>query len=145
VNKRVVLPSKDPEDSLDALGLELGSEPAPLSGVVALEQLSSKVAGRDGLAPRAGARAKTSEAVRLGEDDLRQLISELAHGGNALAFVLLGPTAELEPATNFAELFWKLVERRVFGAVFTYERLGRRYHDRVVSTPGGFSLVRSIS
>lgn len=137
--------------------MNLRDDDPPPSGVVALHHLATKLHGRPSAdpAPASGVeqrlpsepRAKTLPLgpSRLSEEDLRQLIGNLAKaGGSALAFVLAGPRAELEPVTNLAELFWKLVERRVFGAVFVYERGGRQVQDRVVSTPGGFSLEREV-
>jgi hypothetical protein len=118
-------------------------EAAPLSGVVALNHLAAQLAADT---PKVASAKRHLPPSRLGEEELRKLIAELTHAGSdTLAYVVLGPQAALEPVTNLPELFWKLVERRVFGAVFSYERGGRRYEDRIVSTPGGFSLDRALS
>jgi hypothetical protein len=125
-------------------GTKLAGEGAKLAGEGTKLAPDGPKLAPDG--PKLAAAKRHLAPSRLGEEELRRLIGELAQGGsNTLAYVVLGPQAALEPAANLPELFWKLVERRVFGAVFSYERGGRTYEDRIVSTPGGFTLERALS
>lgn len=101
---------------------------------------------REGLGEAAAAsRPKAQEKLRFSEEDLRTYIASLHQTASGLlASVRCSPSARLEPATDVAELFWKLVERRLYGAVFSYEKAGQRWVDEIAGVPGGFSLTRSV-
>jgi|GEM_PF-4407759 len=93
----------------------------------------------EGTAPK----AEALEKLHFSEEDLRIYIGSFPQmASGVLASVRCSPSARLEPATDVAELFWKLVERRLYGAVFCYEKAGQRWVDEIAGVPGGFSVTR---
>lgn len=83
-------------------------------------------------------------AEMLNEVGLRNYVSGLAKSGQIVrATLLIAPTASPEVSTSLPELFWKLVERRIHAATFTYMSEGKLREDTVRVTPHGYSLQRS--
>lgn len=83
-------------------------------------------------------------AELMNETGLRSYVSNLANSGQLVRSTLLvAPTSPPEVTSSLPELFWKLVERRIHAATFTYMVDGKARQDIVRVTPSGYALTRS--
>lgn len=123
--------SIDPQSGLETRAKSAGS---PLVRPKVLARTNSQIGHEENPA---------NSTELLNELGLRNYVSSLANSGSPVHSTLLtGPTAVPEPASGLPELFWKLVERRIHAATFSYLEGGRVHEDIVRVTPHGYSLVR---
>jgi hypothetical protein len=80
----------------------------------------------------------------MNETGLRTYVSNLANSGQLVhSTLLVAPTSPPEVTSSLPELFWKLVERRIHAATFTYMVDSKLRQDIVRVTPNGYELTRS--
>ncbi len=121
---------------------KMDSEPESVVMPIRAKTLSTN--GSQIVHESAPVKTSSPSAEMMNETGLRTYVSNLANSGQLVhSTLLVAPTSPPEVTSSLPELFWKLVERRIHAAAFTYMVDGKLRQDMVRVTPNGYALTRS--